>query len=60
MGHGAMGGDVVDRDPGPARDFCVMRRAADGAGFCLMGHSGCWIWDDDGRRLRACHYAEPA
>ena len=31
------------------------------AGFCLMGAcQDCWIWDDDGRRLRACTtYAEP-
>jgi NADH dehydrogenase/NADH:ubiquinone oxidoreductase subunit G len=30
------------------------------AGFCLMGAcQDCWIWDDDGRRLRACTtYAE--
>ena len=25
------------------------------AGFCLMGAcQDCWIWDDEGRRLRAC------
>ena len=32
-----------------------------GAGFCLMGAcQDCWIWHEDGRRLRACTtYAEP-
>jgi D-hydroxyproline dehydrogenase subunit gamma len=31
------------------------------AGFCLMGAcQDCWIWLDDGRRIRACTtYAEP-
>jgi len=25
------------------------------AGFCLMGAcQDCWVWTDDGRRLRAC------
>jgi len=25
------------------------------AGFCLMGAcQDCWVWDDTGRRLRAC------
>lgn len=25
------------------------------AGFCLMGAcQDCWVWDEDGRRLRAC------
>lgn len=32
-----------------------------GAGFCLMGAcQDCWVWHEDGRRLRACTtYAEP-
>lgn len=32
-----------------------------GAGFCLMGAcQDCWVWLEDGRRIRACStYAEP-
>ena len=32
-----------------------------GAGFCLMGAcQDCWIWLEDGRRIRACTtYVEP-
>ncbi len=31
------------------------------AGFCLMGAcQDCWVWHEDGRRVRACTtYAEP-
>lgn len=31
------------------------------AGFCLMGAcQDCWVWLEDGRRIRACTtYAEP-
>ncbi len=34
---------------------------AAGAGFCLMGAcQDCWVWLEDGRRVRACTtYVEP-
>lgn len=34
---------------------------AAGAGFCLMGAcQDCWVWLEDGRRVRACTtYIEP-
>jgi predicted molibdopterin-dependent oxidoreductase YjgC len=34
---------------------------AAGAGFCLMGVcQDCWVWLEDGRRVRACTtYVEP-
>lgn len=35
---------------------------AAGAGFCLMGAcQDCWVWLEDGRRVRACTtYVEPS
>jgi D-hydroxyproline dehydrogenase subunit gamma len=37
------------------------RGEADGAGFCLMGAcQDCWVWLEDGKRIRACTtYVEP-
>jgi hypothetical protein len=41
-----------------AQGRLLRRHEADGApraGFCLMGAcQDCWVWQPDGRRLRAC------
>lgn len=40
-------------DPGHVRNFEFMNEAR--AGFCLMGAcQDCWLWREDGERLRAC------
>lgn len=40
-------------DPGHVRNFEFMGEVR--AGFCLMGAcQDCWLWREDGERLRAC------
>jgi len=40
-------------DPGHVRNFEFMNEAR--AGFCLMGAcQDCWLWREEGERIRAC------